>query len=80
MGLTTAYDALRLRGELVRGDAISCHTGARFDAIVILCKEMKYTPLLVGNSSLWLSVLAMVKSGEGVSLLPLCLGIFAQTA
>jgi hypothetical protein len=41
---------------------------------------MKYTPRLVDSSILWQSVLAMVESGEGVSLVPLCLGIFGLTA
>jgi hypothetical protein len=35
---------------------------------------MKFAPRVVDSSCLWQSVLAMVESGEGVSLVPLCLG------
>jgi DNA-binding transcriptional LysR family regulator len=45
-----------------------------FDTIVALCRRAKFSPRIVDTPSLWQSVLTMVEAGEGVSLVPACVG------
>jgi DNA-binding transcriptional LysR family regulator len=41
-----------------------------FDAILSLCKRVRFSPDIVDTQSLWQSVVTMIEAGEGVSIVP----------
>jgi DNA-binding transcriptional LysR family regulator len=43
-----------------------------FDAIVSLCRRVRFSPRIVDTPRLWQSVLTMIEAGEGVSIVPAC--------
>jgi DNA-binding transcriptional LysR family regulator len=43
---------------------------AVFDKIIELCSEAGFSPRIASISSVWSSVVLMVRAGEGISLLP----------
>ena len=45
-----------------------------FDAIVGFCKRARFSPRITGSPGVWQSVLTLVEAGEGVALVPACVG------